>query len=188
MYVLCAPVDGLYAHSGHDESCTLSGPTVYQSHKHVQSIPLYPFCLFISQHVLLLFMYQFRFLSHPHVGILPPPQQFRMTVSNSTANLSWVAPDSLQVTTPPTIFHYVLSNNLTNNTKTFNNPTTCNPLASCNYSLVLRDPIYGSDGNGNTTMLDYNGTVEFTLFAVNGAGNGNAATFTLELQKRSPTG
>ncbi|KAL5469072.1 hypothetical protein EMCRGX_G030264 [Ephydatia muelleri] len=112
-----------------------------------------------------------------------------MTVSNSTADLYWVAPDSLQVSTPPTIFHYVLSNNLTNSTKTFNNPTTVNPLASCNYSFDLRDPfftIFGSDGNGNTTMLDYNGAVEFTLFAVNGAGNGNAATFTLELQRRTP--
>ena len=134
-------------------------------------------------------MNHFHVLSHPHVGILPPPQQFKMTVSNSTADLSWVAPDSLQMSTPPTIFHYVLSNNLTNSTKTLNNPTTCNPLASCNYSLDLRDPFFtivGSDGN--TTMLDYNGAVEFTLFAVNGAGNGNATTCTLELQRRSPTG
>ena len=113
-----------------------------------------------------------------------------MNISNSTVSLSWVAPDSLQVSTPPTISHYVLSNNLTNGTKIFNIPTTCNPLASCNYSLDLRDPFFtinGPDGNGNTTMLDYTGAVEFTLFAVNGAGNGNAATCTLALQ-RIPTG
>ena len=116
----------------------------------------------------------------PHLGILPPPNNLNISNNSTTVSLSWVAPDSLQVSTPPTISHYVLSNNLTNGTNTFNNPTTCNPLASCNYSLDLRD--------GNTTMLDYNGTVEFTLFAVNGAGNGIAAAYTLELQRRSPTG
>ena len=95
------------------------------------------------------------------------------------------------MSTPPTISHYVLSNNLTNGTKTFNNPTTCNPLAYCNYSLDLRDPFFisvVSDGNANTIMFGYNGAVKFTLFAVNGAGNGNAATCTLELQMRLPTG
>ena len=114
-----------------------------------------------------------------------------MNFSNRTVYLSWVAPDSLQVSTPPTISHYVLSNNLTNGTKTFNNPTTCNPLAYCNYSLDLRDPFFisvVSDGDANTIMFGYNGAVEFTLFAVNGAGNGNAAAYTLELQMRSPTG
>ncbi|KAL5469205.1 hypothetical protein EMCRGX_G030429 [Ephydatia muelleri] len=118
-------------------------------------------------------------------GILPPPNDLKMNVSNYSLSLSWVAPDSLEVSTPPTISHYVLSNNLTKGTKTFNNPTTCNPLASCNYSFDLRDLFFTTDGN--TTILDYNGVVEFTLFAVNGAGNGNAATCTLELQRRSPT-
>ena len=122
----------------------------------------------------------------PHLGILPPPKNLKMNVSNSSVSLSWVAPDSLQVSTPPIISHYVLSNNLTNGTKTINNPTTCNPLASCNYSLDLRDPFFITDRN--TTLLDYNGAVEFTLFAVNGAGNGSAATCTLDLQRRSPTG
>ena len=121
----------------------------------------------------------------PHLGILPPPKDLKNNVSNNSLSLSWEAPDSLQVSTPPTISHYVLSNNITNGTKTFNNPTTCNPLASCNYSLDLRDPFFKT---GNATILDYNGTVEFTLFAVNGAGNGNAATCTLELQRRSSSG
>ena len=124
----------------------------------------------------------------PHLGILPPPKDLKMNVSNYSVILSWVAPDSLHMSTPPTIFHYVLSNNLTNGTKTFNNPTTCNPLASCNYSFDLMDSFFKTDGNGNTTILDYTGTVEFTLFAVNGAGNGNATTCTLDLQRRSPTG
>ena len=114
-------------------------------------------------------------------GILPPPQQFQMNFSNISVTLSWVAPDSLQVSTPPTIFHYVLSNNLTNGTKTFNNPTTCKQLASCNYSFDLRDPFFtciGCYGGENMTILDYNGTTLFTFYAVNEAGNGNAATVT----------
>ena len=108
-----------------------------------------------------------------------------MNISNRSVSMCWIAPDSLQVSTPPTISHYVLSNNLTNGTKAF---TTCNTMASCNYSI---DPFFtnvGSHGGVNTSILDYNGTVKFTLFAVNGAGNGNATTCTLELQRRSPTG
>ena len=118
----------------------------------------------------------------PPIGILPAPQQFNMIVSNRSVSLYWIAPDSLQVSTPPTISHYVLSNNLTNDTKTFNNPTTCNPLASCNYSLDLRDPFFicvGCYGGEITTILDNNGTVLFALFAVNGAGNGNATIYTV---------
>ncbi|KAL5469156.1 hypothetical protein EMCRGX_G030368 [Ephydatia muelleri] len=123
--------------------------------------------------------------TRPRTSILAIPLEFTMDFSNSTVSLSWVAPDSLHVSTPPTISHYVLSNNLTNGTKIFNNPTTCNPLASCNYSLDLRDPFFTTDGN--TTMLDYNGAVEFTLLAVNGAGNGNAATFTYIMPRSIPT-
>ena len=124
-------------------------------------------------------------------GILPPPQQFQMNFSNVSVTLSWVAPDSLQVSTPPTISHYVLSNNLTNGTITLHNPTTCNPLASCNYSLDLRDPFFtcvGCYGGENMTILDYNGAILFTFFAVNGAGNGNATTFTYIVPKGTESG
>ena len=124
-------------------------------------------------------------------GILPPPQQFQMNFSNISVTLSWVLPDSLQVSTPPTISHYVLSNNLTNGTKTFNNPTTCNPLTSCNYSFDVRDPFFTCDrcyGGENMTILYYNGTTLFTFFAVNGAGNGNATTFTYMAPKKTQKG
>ena len=127
--------------------------------------------------------------SHQPVGILPAPQQFNMIDSSSMMNLFWVAPDSLQVSTPPTISHYILSNNLTNSKRSFNNPTTCNLLASCSYSLDLRDPFFTlvrSNEGENTTILDYNGTVKFTFFAVNGAGNGSATTYVL--QKKAKTG
>ena len=128
-------------------------------------------------------------LLYMFTGILPPPQHFRMTFSNISVTLSWVAPDSLHVSTPPTISHYVLSNNLTNDTKTINNPTTCNPLAYCNYSFDLRDPFFtcvGCYGGENMTIVDYNGTILFTFFAVNGAGNGHATTFTYIVLKETP--
>ena len=83
----------------------------------------------------------------------------------------------------PTISHYVLSNNLKNDTKTFNNPTTCNPLASCNYSFDLRDlfiSCVGCYGGKNMTNLDYNVKI-FTFFAVNGAGNGDVTIYILVL-------
>ena len=113
-------------------------------------------------------------------GILTPPQQIGMNISNNTVSLSWVAPDSLQVSTPATISHDVLSNNLTNGTKKFNNPTTYNPVTSCTYSLDLRDPFFtcvGHHGGENSTILYYNGTTLFTFFAVNRAGNGNFSYF-----------
>ncbi|KAL5469176.1 hypothetical protein EMCRGX_G030390 [Ephydatia muelleri] len=126
-------------------------------------------------------------------GILPPPQHFKMSISNNSAHISWVAPESLQVSTPPTISHYVLSNNQTNGTKTFNNPTTCNTMASCNYSIDVRDPyftIVGSHGGVNTTIFDYNAAILFTLFAVNGAGNGSVAAYIYmyELPKTTASG
>ena len=126
-----------------------------------------------------------RSVSHPHVGILQAPKQFKINVSNSTVNISWIVPESLQVSTPPMISHYVLSNNLTNDTKTFNNPTTCKPLLSCNYSLDVMDPFFISVGSLNATIWDYIGIINFTFFAVNGAGNGNSAT---HVYRRKTTG
>ena len=38
------------------------------------------------------------------------------------------------------------------------------------------------------TILDYNGTTLYTFFAVNGAGNGNATTFTYMAPKKTQTG
>ena len=36
------------------------------------------------------------------------------------------------------------------------------------------------------TILDYNGTILFTFFAVNGTGNGDATTFTYIVPKETP--
>ena len=126
-------------------------------------------------------------LYFPHLDILPPPQYFNVSSTNTTLVVSWVAPPSLEVSTPPTISHYVLGNNVTNITKTFINPPGCRPSVSCNSSVNLSDPSLitnGSYGEQNTTILDYNGTILFTLFAVNGAGNGNSTKFIYITPKR----
>ena len=133
------------------------------------------------------------FSSHQLVGIPLPPQdfevKFEMNFSSHMLKLSWVAPNSLPISTLPTISHYVLSNNLTNRTKTFPNPTTCNPLASCSYSLELRDPFFisvGAIGRENATILDYYGRILFTFFAVNGAGIGSPSSYIF--QRKTSTG
>ena len=116
---------------------------------------------------------------YPHVGILSPPELLGINSSNSTLSLSWVAPPSLQVSTPPTISHYILGNNVTNIPKTISNPAVCKPAMPCNSSLDINDPSFIiNTGEQNTTILDYNDTIEFTFFAVNGAGNGNANLYT----------
>ena len=56
------------------------------------------------------------------------------------------------------------------------------PLASCNYSFDLRDP-FSRMLDFMHNHLDYNSTTLFTFFAVNGAGNGNATTFTYIVPK-----
>ena len=127
----------------------------------------------------------------PHVGILPPPQHFNVSSTNTTLVVSWVAPPSLEVSTPPTISHYVLGNNVTNITKTISNPPGCRPSVSCISTLDLSDPSLmihnGSYGEQNTTILDYNGTIQFTFFAINRAGNGNSTTCIYITPKRELT-
>ena len=114
-----------------------------------------------------------------HLGTLAAPTDFEITLAGGILTILWVAPFSLEVSTPPSIFNYALSDNVTNSVIAIY-PSECK---HCNYSLDLRNlfvTLVGSDGNGNTIMLDYNGAVEFTLFAVNGAGNGNATTNVLK--------
>ena len=121
------------------------------------------------------------FMSHSlyvylQLGKLAAPMDIEVAYSGSSITISWMAPFSLQLSTPPSIFNYILNNNVTNSVTTIS-PAKCEPSMHCNYSLDLREK----------AMLDYNGTVEFTLFAVNGAGNGSAATYTSELQRKAMT-
>ncbi|KAL5491659.1 hypothetical protein EMCRGX_G016991 [Ephydatia muelleri] len=109
-------------------------------------------------------------------GILGPPDQLKIDVyvSNTTLRLSWIAPPSYDVS-PAAIFHYVLSNNVSNGPKIIK--SSCAPSMPCTASLDLRDPLLLM--SPNTSILEYNGTIEFTYYAVNGAGNGNATTYPL---------
>ena len=133
--------------------------------------------------VLYVYFCSCKFLYFPHLGILPPPQLFNVSSTNTTLVVSWVAPPSLDVSTPPTISYYVLGNNVTDITKTISNPTGWGPDMPGNSSLDLSDPSLLIHKQ-NTTILDYNGTIQFTLFAVNGAGNGNRTTFIYITPKR----
>ena len=92
--------------------------------------------------------------------------------------LSWIAPKSYDVS-PAAIFHYVLTNNVSNVSKIIN--SSCAPSMPCTASLDLSDPLLLM--SHNTSILEYNGTIEFTYYAVNGAGNGNTTTYILNMVK-----
>ena len=59
----------------------------------------------------------------------------------------------------------------------------------CISSFGLSDPSFvvhfGNYGEQNTTIMDYNGTIQFNFIAVNGAGEGNITTFIFLLPKKS---
>ena len=74
--------------------------------------------------------------------------------------------------------HYILANNMTNITRSFDNP--CKPDMSCIHSFNLSNlsiSIHDEHGERkNRTILDYLGTIQFMLIPVNGAGYGDSAT------------
>ena len=127
-----------------------------------------------------------------HPGILPPPQQFEIIFSNSTLTVSWWAPPSLETSIPPTISHYILTSTITNISVIISNPAGCKPSMCCNFTLDLKNSSFvTTDGyfrEKNITSLECNGTNVFTLLAVNGAGNGNAATFSYIMTKGMQAG
>ena len=110
-----------------------------------------------------------------------PPGQLNLDVniSNNKLRLSWIAPTSYDVSPPPAIFYYVLSNNVSN--VTIHIRSSCALSMPCNTSLDLSDPLLLM--SHNTSILVYNGTIEFTYYAVNGAGNGNPTTYILNMVK-----
>ena len=113
-----------------------------------------------------------------YLGILGPPEQLKINVHphDGTLELSWIAPPSYDILPPP---EYVLSNNVSNVPKIIN--SSCAPSMPCTASIDLSDPLLLM--THNTSILEYNGTIEFTFLAINGAGNGNATTYILNLLK-----
>ena len=91
--------------------------------------------------------------------------------------LSWNAPPSYGYDLSPAISHYVLTNNVSIVPKTIN--SSCAPSMPCNTSLDLSDPLLLM--SHNTSILEHNDTIEFTYYAVNGAGNGNPTTYILNM-------
>ena len=111
-----------------------------------------------------------------HLGTLASPESLNIYVTSNTLILSWIVPSSrTDVSPPPLILYHTLANNITNvsvNISTSN----CSPSMPCSASLDLSDP---SLIINNTSILEYNHSVEFKLFAVNGAGKGNATIYVL---------
>ena len=110
-----------------------------------------------------------------------PPLQLIIISNNNALVMPWFASPFLEVSTTSTISHYILGINVTNITKTISNPPGCRPCVSCNSSLYFSDPSFvirfESNREQNTTILDYNGTIQFSFFAVNGAGVGYTTKF-----------
>ena len=102
-------------------------------------------------------------------GILAAPYNVSVAMSNTTFVFSWGAPYSLDVTDcSPDIFYYTLCTNITiygcNNISSDPDCTfhrTCTTLLDCNDFLI----------NSHRS-----GPIKFTIYAVNGAGNGNVTT------------
>ena len=126
-------------------------------------------------------LYTYPMWTFLYTGILAPPQWFDIVLSNSTLTVSWWAPPSLETSIPPTISHYILNNNITNISVIISNPKGCKPSMPCNFTLDLKNPSFvpavGYFGGKPLTILDGNGTILFTLLAVNGAGNGDATSY-----------
>ena len=111
-------------------------------------------------------------------GIVDAPYNFFVTFSNTTFLFFWGAPFSLDVTDySPDILHYILCSNLsTYECKQIPSNPDCTFQSVCTMSLDVNDSL--ANGGRDLIVIDYGSVIEFTFFAVNGAGNGNVATAT----------
>ena len=106
------------------------------------------------------------------IGPLDAPYSFGASLcSTSIFVLSWGAPFSLDVTDySPDIFYYILCTNIT--------------IYECKAIYSDPDCIYPNTCTSfvnftiNDKNMDYGEPIEFTFFAVNGAGNGAVAKTT----------
>ena len=109
-------------------------------------------------------------------------------MSNTTFVFSWGAPYSLDVTDcSPDIFYYTLCTNITiYGCKNISSDPDCTFPRTCTTSLDFNDLLI--NGSQNTTVIVRGGPIKFTLYAVNGAGNGNMTTATYVGKERTETG
>ena len=110
------------------------------------------------------------------LGPLDAPYNFSVARSNTSFNLYWGAPFSLHVTGYyANIFNYTLCTNITiYGCKTIPSDPDCTFPRTCTSSVDFTDP---SLNGTNKTIVDYGDLIKFTIFAINGAGNGNMAHF-----------
>ena len=109
-------------------------------------------------------------------GILAAPYNFSVAMSNTTFVFSWGAPYSLDVTDcSPDIFYYTLCTNITiYGCRNISSDPDCTFPRTCTTSLDFNGLLI--NGSQNTTIIVHGGPIVFTLYAVNGAGNGNVTT------------
>ena len=109
-------------------------------------------------------------------------------MSNTTFVFSWGAPYSLDVTDcSPDIFYYTLCTNITiYGCKHISSDPDCTFPRTCTTSLDYNGLLI--NGSQNTTVIVHGGPIKFTLYTVNGAGNGNVTTATYVGTERTETG
>ena len=107
-----------------------------------------------------------------HVGPLDAPYNFSVAMSNTSFNLSWGAPFSLNVTNNTEIFNYTLCINITiYGCKTIPSDPDCTFPRTCTSSVDFTDPSL------NKTIMDYGDPILFKIAAINGAGMGNTTEY-----------
>eukprot|EP00731_Ephydatia_muelleri_P003012 Em0001g3012a len=99
--------------------------------------------------------------------------------SNATLILSWGAPFSLDVTDSPDIFYYILCTNITiYGCRTIPSDPDCLFPRKCTLVIdITNSSLIGADERQTKVNVSYGDHIQFTFFAVNGAGNGDVANF-----------
>ena len=113
-------------------------------------------------------------------GPLDAPYNFSITISKTSFMLSWGVPFSLNVTDwSPDIFYYTLCINITiYGCKTIPSDPDCTFPRICTSLVDFTDPSH-TNGGQHETVTEGGGSLLFTFFAINGAGNGAKANYTL---------
>eukprot|EP00731_Ephydatia_muelleri_P003016 Em0001g3016a len=115
-------------------------------------------------------------------GPLVAPYDFSVAMSNTsntTFLLSWGAPFSLDVTDSPDISYYTLCTNITiYGCRTIPSDPDCSFPRKCTLVIdITNSLLIGADERQTKVNVSYGDHIQFTFFAVNGAGNGDVATF-----------
>eukprot|EP00731_Ephydatia_muelleri_P003006 Em0001g3006a len=115
-------------------------------------------------------------------GPLVAPYDFSVAMSNTsnaTLILSWGAPFSLDVTGSPEILYYTLCTNITiYGCRTIHSDPDCSFPRKCTLVIdITNSSLIGADERQTKVNVSYGDYIQFTFFAVNGAGNGDVANF-----------